>query len=593
MTAGFDKQKPQTAAGLTPRSRWLLPGLGAGMRIPRLHVFTSSITRRIIILNLAALVILVSGILFLNQFRAGLIESRVASLLIQGEIIAGAIASSATVETDSITIDPEELLDLQVGQISSPSFDQFEELDFSINPERIAPVLRRLISPTGTRARVYDRDGTLILDSRQIYARGRFLRSGFSTTERQDEPWVVSLWRRANAWMSNRDLPHYVELGGRNGRGYEEVIGALEGTAQSVVRINDQDKLIVSVALPIQRFQAVHGVLLLSTEGSDIDEIVYAERMAILRVFLVAAGVTVLLSLVLAWTIAAPLHRLAEAADRVRHRVSSRPEIPDFSQRRDEIGHLSRSVRDMTTALYDRIVAIEHFAADVAHEIKNPMTSLRSAVETLPLAKDDEARNRLSEIILHDIQRLDRLISDISDASRLDADLARQEAAPVDLRQLLTVIAEVNSGGGTRPRVELEFADPEGAYTVLGHDGRLGQVFNNVVDNACTFTRQGGVVTIAVSEGDKVIQIRVDDEGPGIRDDQFERIFERFYTDRADIHEFGDNSGLGLAISKQIVEAYGGTITAENRTAPTPEGEDDGGRPTIMGARLTVRLPTV
>lgn len=591
MTAGFDEQRLETTtAGSAPRPTWLLRTFGLRVRIPPLHIFTS-LTRRIIILNLAALVILVSGILFLNQFRAGLIESRVSSLLIQGEIIAGAIASSATVETDSITIDPEELLDLQVGQSSSPLVGPFGELDFSINPERIAPVLRELISPTGTRARIYDRDGTLILDSRQLYARGQIPRLELPSAEVQLESWIGRMWRRANSWLSNRDLPQYEELGGRNGRGYEEVSGALDGSADSVVRINDQGELIVSVALPIQRYRSVHGVLLLSTEGSDIDDIVYAERMAILRVFLVAVGVTLLLSIVLAWTIAAPLHRLADAADRVRHRVSARPEIPDFSQRRDEIGNLSRSVREMTTALYDRITAIEHFAADVAHEIKNPLTSLRSAVETLPLAKGEEARERLSKVIQHDIQRLDRLISDISDASRLDAELARQEAAPVDLRQLLSVVVDVMADrkDGARPRITLEFADSDAPYTVLGHDSRLAQVFDNVIDNACTFSGQGGEVAIAVRTDGDSIEVRIDDDGPGVRDDQFERIFERFYTDRADMHEFGHNSGLGLAISKQIVEAYGGTINAENRIRPA--GEGDATSPDILRARLTVRLP--
>jgi two-component system sensor histidine kinase ChvG len=311
------------------------------------------------------------------------------------------------------------------------------------------------------------------------------------------------------------------------------------------------------------------------------------------RVFLVLAGVTVLLSVLMAGTIAAPLRRLAEAADRVRVRVRSRPEIPDFTRRRDEIGHLSQALRDMTGALYDRIDAIESFAADVAHEIKNPLTSLRSAVETLPLARTEDAKRRLTAIIQHDIRRLDRLISDISDASRLDAELARQDATPVDLRQLLTTVVSVvrDSGAADGPQLRLEFApaDPA-AYFVLGHDSRLGQVFNNLIDNARSFCRPDGAVRVLARSRRDFVEVVVEDDGPGIRPDQFERIFERFYTDRADAgaDSFGQNSGLGLSISKQIVEAHKGRIWAENRTRPS---KNEGEPPVVLGARFVVRLP--
>ena len=587
MTAGFEEQRLNTTAEPASARPGLLRRLL--LRVPIPHIFTS-LTRRIVVLNLAALLVLVSGILFLNQFRAGLIDSRVSSLLIQGEIIAGAVASSATVDIDTITIDPEELLDLQVGQSASPLVGPFGELDFSINPERVAPILRRLVSPTGTRARIYDRDGTLILDSRHLYARGQILRFELPPPEAQVESWPARLWRRINAWLNSRDLPRYEELGGSNGRGYEEVVGALDGSASSIVRINDSGELIVSVAVPIQRYRAVHGVLLLSTQGGAIDDIVYAERLAIIRVFLVAAGVTILLSVLLAGTIAAPLHRLADAADRVRSRVSARPQIPDFSHRGDEIGHLSQALREMTAALYDRIAAIENFAADVAHEIKNPLTSLRSAVETLPLAKGEKEHARLSEVIQHDIRRLDRLISDISDASRLDAELARYEAVRVDLRKLLTVVVELagEAGEGPQPVIALEFADADDDYTVLGHDGRLGQVFNNLIDNARSFCREGGEIRVVARRNDDCIEVQVEDQGRGIRNDQFERVFERFYTDRTDTDGFGHNSGLGLSISKQIVEAHRGRVWAENRTGSGASPEDE---QVVMGARFTVRLP--
>ncbi len=590
MTAGIEDQKlaelpAPPRAGIVRRAQaWL-------SRATAIPLFTS-LTRRIVVLNLAALVVLVSGILFLNQFRAGLIDARVTSLLTQGEIIAGAIASQATVDSDNVYIDPEKYLDLQAGQSISPLDQSYEDLDFSINPEKVAPVLLRLISPTRTRARIYDRDGTLIVDSRHLYPGGQILRFDLPPTTSSEESWLETVWRRFNLWLSSRDLPMYQELGGANGRGYEEVVSALSGQPEKIVRLNDRGELIVSVAVPIQRYRSVHGALLLSTQGGDIDNIVHAERLAIVRVFLVAAGVTILLSILLAGTIAAPLRRLADAADLVRHRVKSRPEIPDFSKRRDEIGHLSQALRDMTGALYDRIDAIESFAADVAHELKNPLTSLRSAVETLPLARTEEAKSRLSGIIKHDIRRLDRLINDISDASRLDAELSRQDATPVDMRQLLNAVVGIirDTSKVDGPVIKLEFTDKDpGAYIVFGHDSRLGQIFNNLIDNARSFCSKDGIVRIIARPDDGFVEILVEDDGPGIRPDQFERIFERFYTDREGGEEtFGQNSGLGLSISRQIVEAHNGRIWAENRTRPSKE---PGAPPVVLGARFTVRLP--
>jgi two-component system sensor histidine kinase ChvG len=329
---------------------------------------------------------------------------------------------------------------------------------------------------------------------------------------------------------------------------------------------------------------------MLSTQGADIDDMVEAERLAIVKVFLVAAGVMVVLSLLLAGTIAGPVRKLADAAEHVRRRIRARVEIPDFTRRKDEIGHLSGALRDMTNALYTRIEAIESFAADVAHELRNPLTSLRSAVETLPMAKTDANRKRLLAVIEHDIKRLDRLISDISDASRLDAELQRQEAAPVDLAKLLDALVKA-ANEVRRDDVSVALAFEGGAlghFNVPGHDSRLGQVVSNLVDNARSFSPAGGTVHITCRRLRNDVEITVDDEGPGIRPDALEKIFERFYTDRPE-QGFGQNSGLGLSISKQIVEAHGGTIRAENRTAPAKAGEE----PRVLGARFIVRLPAM
>ena len=481
-----------------------------------------------------------------SQFRAGLIEARTQSLLVQGEIIAGAIAASATVETDTITIDPDKLLELQTGESYGPPEEMLSALDFPINPERVAPVLRRLVSPTKTRARIYDRDGILLLDSRNLYGRGD----------------------------------------------YSEVAQALNGTKASAQRMNERGEIIVSVAVPVQRFRAVRGALLLSTQGGDIDSAVTAERLQVMTLFLVLASVMVLLSMLLARTIAGPVRRLAESAESVRRRIKARVEIPDFTTRRDEIGELSGALRDMTSALYSRIEAIESFAADVAHELKNPLTSLRSAVETMPLAKTPESRARLLGVIEHDVRRLDRLISDVSDASRLDAELQRQDASPVDLMRLLktvvTVANEVRRDDGVNVTLAFEGGGPK-TFIVPGHDSRLGQVVDNLIENARSFSAPGGAVRITARRlRSNAVEITVDDDGPGIRPDALEKIFERFYTDRP--HQgFGQNSGLGLSISRQIIAAHGGRIAAQNRVAAAagPDG------PKVLGARFIVRLPAM
>jgi two-component system sensor histidine kinase ChvG len=554
------------------------------------HYIFSSLTRRILFLNLAALCVLVVGILYLNQFRDGLIEARVESLSTQGEIIAGAIAASATVETDSISIDPEKLLELQAGESLGPGSDQLDSLDFPINPERVAPVLRRLISPTRTRARIYDRDANLLLDSRHLYSRGQILRYDLPPVDQEELGSFDKVQKFIAEFFRRTDLPVYKEQPGGNGSAFPEVMNALTGVPSTVVRISEQGEQIVSVAVPVQRFRAVLGVLLLSTQGGDIDKIVAAERNSILRVFGVAALVNVLLSIMLASTIANPLRRLAAAAVRVRRGVKSREEIPDFSDRQDEIGNLSVAVREMTNALYARIEAIESFAADVSHELKNPLTSLRSAVETLPIAKSETSRERLMEIIQHDVRRLDRLITDISDASRLDAELAREDAAKVDLKKFVgDLVAVTLDTGGNRKKVAIEFKPaklPQGAkgYFVVGHDLRRGQVITNLIENARSFVpEETGRITVSLSRVGKLIMLTVDDNGPGIRADNIDRIFERFYTDRPAGEAFGQNSGLGLSISRQIVEAHGGTLTAENISGGKP-GE-------IRGARFTVTLP--
>jgi two-component system, OmpR family, sensor histidine kinase ChvG len=580
---------------ITDVKLYVLKGLASIKRLKRriTQHFGSSLARRIVLLNVGGLIALLLGFLYLNQFREGLIEARVQSLITQGEIIASAIAASATTDTDTTLLDPDHLLELQNGESLNLGEDAASPLEFSINPEQVAPVLRRLVGPTRTRARLYDRDGLLLLDSRALSISNDVLRFDLPAPSSPPTSWMFRTWQRLRAFFSPA-APRIPEaIGPRDGRKLTEVQRALTGARVDLARLNERGETIVSVALPIQRGRTVRGVLLLSTQGGDIDAIIGSERFALVQIFLIALSVMVVLSLLLASTIAGPVRRLAESAERVRRGIRSRQEIPDFTSRTDEIGHLSGALRDMTQALYNRIDGTERFAADVAHELKNPLTSLRSAVETLPLARNDESRARLMSIIQHDVRRLDRLISDISDASRLDAELSRDEASVIDMAKLLqTVVSVANEVRRDRDvPILLHIAPHTGKnapYKVQGHDSRLGQVIRNLIDNARSFSPVGGLVQVFLSQNDNRIEIRVEDDGPGIPSHALERIFERFYTDRPD-QGFGQNSGLGLSISRQIIEAHRGTITARNRY----DNEDPQSGVKRTGACFVILLPMV
>jgi two-component system, OmpR family, sensor histidine kinase ChvG len=576
--------------------------------------FSSSLTRRIVVLNLGGLVVLMAGFLLLNQFRADIIAARVQSLTTQADIIAAAIAASAAVETDTITIDPDKLLQLTPGQSAGPQQSDEDAIEFSINPTRVGPVLHRLVTPTHTGARIFDLDGRLLLDSRSLSAHGLVLRSDLPEAgQRRDsfERFTAFLRSLFGAPSEHPAKDSWVV----DVKSVPEVLGALQGRTQSAVRINPDGETIVSVAVPIQHMMATRGALQLSTQGGDIDHVIAAERWAILRFFAVLSAVMFVLSLALANTIAEPVRRLADAAERVRRGIRSREQIPDFTWRADEIGHLSRALREMTRALYTRLDAIESFAADVAHELKNPLTSLRSALETLPRVRTGASQERLIAVMQHDVRRLDRLISDISDASRLDAELARGEAGPVDVAALLrTVVAMAHdSPRNNGARVELSVPERRGKransdYFVLGYDSRLAQVITNLIDNACSFSEPGGVVRVALerksaapAEGEapeEIVAITIEDEGPGIPPHALERIFERFYTDRPN-QGFGQNSGLGLSISRQIVEAHHGRIWATNlplttervRAGEPPQTGADETTRHGAGARFVVELP--
>ena len=587
---------PGLSSGARPLVRLRLRQLG---RVLSLRL-GSSLVRRIVLLNMAGLVALLMGFLWLNQTRLGVIDARIQSLQVQGEIISAAVAGTAVFDGNSITIDPERLLGLQLGE--SATEDQVVALEFSLNPERIAPVLRRLVTPAGLRARVYDRDGTMLLDTRTFYHKGDIGRLDLPPVT--EDPALFqrtwSLWKRR--FGRTEVIP---PDDATSGKPNVEVQRALTGMSTPIVRVNASGDTVISYAFPIQRLRNIRGVLQLSTEDGDIDEVIARERLNILTLFAVVTGVMAIVSLFMANTIAKPVERLAVAAERVQRSIKSRQQIPDFSHRSDEIGHLSEALRGMTNALYNRIAAIESFAADVAHELKNPLTSLRSAVETLPLVKNDEARGKLLAVIQHDVRRLDRLISDISDASRLDAELAKADAEPVDLAALLQAVVSManDNDSSTKARVHLnvlpflparthsknaQSPSTKDAYFVMGHDSRLGQVVINLLENAASFAPVDSITLVTLSRNKSSITLTVEDDGPGIPEHALERVFERFYTDRPPEQGFGQNSGLGLSISRQIIEAHRGTITVENRPASKPEHGHVG---KSGGACFTVTLP--
>ncbi len=555
----------------------------------------SSLTRRIVFFNVAGLLAFALGILYLTQPRAGLIHARAQTLRVQGQTIAIALASQGT-ESEPYKIDPKKLMAQELGKKYNLPDDDLYGPEFALKPPETAQMLRRLITPTNTVARLYDRDGKLFLDSRNL--RGDVLNYDLPPPAAAPLGYFERTYMAIRRWFSRGGLPLYHDIGPEvDGTYYPEVARALKGgpgppgDKDYGVYVNERGQVVILVAVPIQSPHTVRAALLLSTQGGDIDQLVEAERLSILKVFLVAACIISVLSMLLASTIAGPVRRLAESAERVRRLVKGRVDIPDLTSRRDEIGHLSGSMREMTAALYSRIEAIESFAADVAHELKNPLTSLRSAVETLPLAKTDESRNRLLAVVKHDVRRLDRLISDISDASRLDAEMQRQEATPIDLQKLLVAVVamanELKREDGVT--ITLGFEGSPRIFRVLGHDSRLSQVINNLIDNGRSFSPPGGKVRVTCRRSGRDILITVDDDGPGIQPDAIDKIFERFYTDRP--HQtFGQNSGLGLFISKQIVEAHGGRLLAQNRVAPREPGsaavEDR-----VLGARFLVRLP--
>lgn len=519
-------------------------------RARRLPIGGSRLGQLILGLNLLGLTILVAGALVLNEMGRGLVRARIDSLTTQGEFIANVLEQAATRGDPAPALEPDAARD----------------------------VLRLLFIPMSQRARLFNDQGRQIADSEQTADQ---VQQRELPPARRRGAFTLP-WRQDPAGVDARSLAQArADLGA-------ETAEALKGVPVARIRRSETGARLVSVSVPIQHVQAVLGVLTL--EAGDVDEIIAAQRRALVPFILIAVAVILGSSLLLNLLVARPILRLATAADRVRLSGARAISLPDIAERRDEVGDLARSLDAMTSALSARMDAIERFAADVAHEIKNPLTSIRSAVETLELAPTPEARARLGRILKQDVGRMDRLITDISNASRLDAELSREAPRTVDIGRLLYDIASLY--GQTRDAavaatVQMGVPDTMETFKASGREGPLGQVFRNLIDNARSFSAPGGAVRVGVRrdrrpDGAREVVVTVDDDGPGIPAENLETVFERFYTARPKGAAFGGHSGLGLSIARQIIEAHGGRIAAENRTDP------DG---TVRGARFTVALP--
>ncbi|GIS07439.1 MAG: histidine kinase [Hyphomicrobiales bacterium] len=512
-----------------------------------------SLSARILLLNLLALILLLVGILYLNQFRQSLIESKVDALETQSEIISATISASATSSKGTNLF----VFDRNIA--NGNGFDQrvIKYRNYRINKKLLESIIGQLIDPKTLNAKIYDSNNKLIHESNQYFSEQKV--AIFPISEIEDESLFRSIYNKIIRFFGLDSIRHL-----KYANDYNVVANALDGSKNIVVNKNQSGQAIVHVSVPIVKFKAIVGYLVLSTQSSTIDMIVYEERAAIMKVFMIASLITIILSLILSNTIAKPMRELADAADELTNNLNIRKKIPDFTKRNDEIGNLSGALNNMTVTLLNRIDTIEKFSADVAHELRNPLTSLRSAIEAFPVIKNKNERLKLIGIIQEDIDRVDRLISDISETSKLDTALTVEEREITDIYEFLhDLIMLQNSRYKTNP-IKLNH-DEIGIklYSVINRD-RLNQVFINLFDNARSFSKDGDSIDVNLYDERGVIYIEVSDFGGGIMGTKIDRIFDRFYTDRPNKVDTKKHSGLGLSIVKQIVDSHDGEVSVKN-----------------------------
>ena len=535
----------------------------------------SRLLRDILLVNLLPLALVFAALLYLDQYQQGLLANEVSALREQARIYAGALAQSA----------------VQNNASGQPS----------LNPDLAQPLLYRLLEPTpNAQALIYGPDGQILANSRVRQGPG-----GAIITEPLPPAQSITLFSRLVGFVYDHlsgslgnDASQNALVGADSGSGGAPNTLGWQPDAREVLQLTspsaDQEaapfirrsadgQLLVTVAEPVNSGQQNVGTVLLTSEANQVDRAVMAVRISILGLFALALGLTVLVSFYLAGTIANPILRLAGAAERMREGQARTPALPEkISGRNDEIGTLARALQSSAQALWARMDAIERFAADVAHEIKNPLSSIRSAIETLTRVEDPTRASRLLAIVTQDVARLDRLITDISDSSRLDSELSRAPMNVIDLAPILGTLAEMHDATRKPDGPIMVLDAPATGLMVRGAENRLVQVLRNLIGNAISFSPENGHIWLRGRETGGLIELAVEDEGPGIPDSKLNDIFDRFYSERPTTEQFGSHSGLGLSISRQIVEAHQGRISAENRR--DAEGN-------IIGARFVIRLP--
>lgn len=557
------------------------------------RLISKSLLRRIVASNLLGLLILLAGLTYLIQFNSWLIDAKIEHLRAESHILSAAIASKASLAEDQDGRNGE-----RNTTFDALRDDPFAALEFSIKPEIVVPLLPTLLEKSNNRGRVYDVNGVLIADSAQILRSGSIIPISPGGRITGKKPKTENIFTRMTQWLMNSDLRVYKEIGRANGRFYPEVKDALAGKTSALMMLARKRERIVSVATPIVRGDQVRGVLLLSSAPGEIDDVQANELFAVLFLVLGASAASLLASYLLARTVAEPVQQLSQYANEVTHDIKAAKELPRFDDREDEVGQLARSFTLMTRALYRRIEASEKFAADVAHELKNPLTAARSTAESLIYVKSDKQRDEFIEQIQVELKRLNKLISDVSDASRLDADLALQRFTPVNMtrvvEELVQTFRDLPASENRHIRTVISPTSGANAYVVQGQDGRLEQVLTNLLSNALSFTPEGGTVTVRLRRQGRRVVLRVDDQGPGIDAENIDKIFARFYTYRpTESSSRGNNSGLGLSISREIVEAHAGEIRAENIWPEGGEGASTGPDAQVspLGARFVMWLP--
>lgn len=524
------------------------------------------LTLRILSVNMLPLIVLVVGLLSLGRYQQNLTDEHLKTLQERAQNFAVAIEGP----------------DNKRALIP----DQSRRTLFKLAENR-----------QGLRIRLFDPQGQVIGDSQKLSGPGGVIRvtqlpapEGSFTISAGLAYLGTKMLELLPSATTLKTFPEDIEFeDGTNGMVYPDVVNAMQGNVSSTAWKRKNGGLVLAAAAPIYKNDRLSAIILLTNDGRDVELAMDRVRFDVLTATLAALSMTIFMSIYLAGLIGHPLRKLARAAERIRVSKGQDVTIPDMSRRRDEIGELSMALRDMTKALRDRMDSIESFAADVAHELKNPLTSLRSAVETVTVVKNAKDREKLLDIILHDVQRLDRLISDISKASRLDAELSRDEMKEIDLRNLIENIVSGHMSPMERTGVQedtcpikLEIPRNKEIKT-LGNEGRLAQVFENLLGNALSFSPENGIVTVRIMPSKDRIIIEIEDEGPGIPENKLDEIFERFYSERPKTEAYGKHSGLGLSICKQIITAHGGEIYAENI-------KTDG---TVKGACFTVILTVI